>query len=433
MKILFSHADIIATEADAFRIYRDAFLAVDGDTISYIGEKKPEQVYDRVIDARGKLLMPGLVNAHGHTAMTLLRGVGSDLALQDWLFKEMIPVENRMRPEDIHAGMELAHLEMIATGTTSYTDMYMEPFFEAELAGRTGLRCNIARVMQGFDPNETYEDNGRGREAVQLFEQYNGAFDGRVKVDFSIHGEYTSQPHLVEAYAKDAKERGVCMHIHMSETRAEHEGCIERYGKTPAAWFYDLGVFDSPTLAAHCVWVSDEDMKLMKEKGVTAIHNPSSNMKLGSGYAPIQKMLDMGINVALGTDGCASNNNLNMFEEMHLAALIHNGYHGDPTIMKAADILKMATVNGARAQGRFDTGSLEAGKKADIIALDLSAPHLRPNLDPLALVVYSAQGSDVCMTMVNGQILYEDGNYLTMDKDEVYRHVEEAQKYLYHN
>ena len=194
------------------------------------------------------------------------------------------------------------------------------------------------------------------------------------------------------------------MHIHLSETKKEHQECIDKYGKTPARWFADLGVFDIRTMAAHCVWVTEDDMRLLLEKGVGVVHNPTSNMKLGSGFAPIQKMRNMGIKVAIGTDGAASNNNLNMFEEMHLASVIHNGYTGDPTIMKPEEVLKMATVNGARLQGREDTGELRPGMCADIVAIDLNRPHLFPVLDPLALLCYSVQGSDVYMTMVDGQI-----------------------------
>ena len=221
------------------------------------------------------------------------------------------------------------------------------------------------------------------------------------------------------------------MHIHLSETKTEHDECVAKYGKTPARWFNDLGTFDSPTFAAHCVWVTEEDMVLMREKGVSPVHNPTSNMKLGSGFAPIPRMLELGLNVALGTDGAASNNNLNMMEEMHLAAVLHNGFTHDPTLMKPAQVLNMATRNGARLQGRGDTGSLEVGKKADIIAIDFRKPHLYPNFEPMALLVYSAQASDVCMTMVDGKILYEDGKFLTLDPETVMNNARAAVKRLY--
>ncbi|MBQ1215103.1 MAG: amidohydrolase family protein, partial [Firmicutes bacterium] len=203
------------------------------------------------------------------------------------------------------------------------------------------------------------------------------------------------------------------------ETKKEHEECKQRYGKTPARFFYDLGTMDIPVIAAHCVWVEDEDLDLLKEKGVTCVHNPSSNMKLGSGFMPIQKMMDKGIRVCIGTDGCASNNNQNMFEEIHMAAVIHKGYHLDPTMLEATDLLTMATVNGAEAQGRENCGALKVGYKADIIAIDMDRPHLMPTHDIPSLLTYSAQGSDVVMTMVDGKILYENGVYMTIDFEKV--------------
>ncbi len=277
--------------------------------------------------------------------------------------------------------------------------------------------------MQTDGPDERYESNVKARESLQFFRDYQGAGDGKILVDFAIHAEYTCSPDVARGYAADCKSLGARMQLHLSETAREHRECIERYGKTPARWFCDLGVFDVPASAAHCVAVTDEDLQIFLEKGVSPIHNPSSNMKLGSGFAPVPKMLDMGLNVALGTDGAASNNNLNMFEEMHLAAVLHNGYTHDPVLMKPAQVLAMATQNGAKLQ--------EVGKKADLFALDLDRPHLLPNLDPRALVVSAAQGSDVVMTMVDGKILYENGEYLTLDREKILYEAAQAVKRLY--
>ncbi len=418
MKLLLKNCHILATENGAFRYLENAYLGINNDTIDYIGTEKPVG-YDQEKDMSGRMLAPGLINCHGHTPMTLLRGVGSDLPLQEWLFDKIMPIEDNLTPEDIKIGNQLALLEMISTGTTSYSDMYFEPQTAVENAIACGIKANISRPVQCFDPNETYAQNFRAKQAIELFKGYNGAANGRVLIDCSIHAEYTCQPHIVEAFSADCKALGTRMHIHLSETKKEHEECIQKYGKTPAQWFNDLGTFENPTFAAHCVWVTEEDMDILKAKGVSVAHNPTSNMKLGSGFAPVQHMLDKGINVTIGTDGTASNNNLNMFEELHLCSVIHNGYHNDPTIMKAADCLKMATANGAKLQGRPDTGALEVGKKADIIAIDLNRPHLFPNLDPLALLCYSAQGSDVVMTMVDGQILYENGEFKTLDQEKI--------------
>ena len=419
MKLLLKNCDILAADGGGYRWLKNAYLGIDGSVIDYIGESRPTAPYDREKDMSGRLLAPGLINCHGHTAMTLLRGVGSDLPLQEWLFEKMMPIEDQFTARDIQVGNALALLEMISTGTTSYSDMYFHADTAVENAVAAGIKANLCRPNQCFNPEETYAQNTRAQESIQLFKDCNGMADGRVLIDFSIHAEYTNFPHIVEAYSADCKALGGRMHIHLSETKKEHDECVAKYGKTPARWFNDLGTFDSPTFAAHCVWVTEEDMALMREKGVSPVHNPTSNMKLGSGFAPIPRMLELGLNVALGTDGAASNNNLNMMEEMHLAAVLHNGFTHDPTLMKPAQVLNMATRNGARLQGRGDTGSLEVGKKADIIAIDLTRPHLFPNVDPLALMTYSAQGSDVVMTMVDGRILYENGEFLTLDADRI--------------
>ncbi len=431
MDLLLKHCDILTTENGSFRWIQKGYLGISQGKIDYIGQDKPQTPYAQEKNMQNRLLLPGLINCHSHSAMTLLRGMGSDLPLQDWLFGTIIPVEDQMRPEDIHAGMSLAMLEMIATGTTSFTDMYMEGHTLAQLVAESGMKVNIARVMQGFDPSESYQANGRGAEALALYNACNAMADDRVRVDFSIHAEYTCQPHLVEAYSAQAKELGVQMHIHLAETKAEQEACIAKYGKTPTQWFYDLGTFQSPTLAAHCVWLTPQDMEILAENHVSVVHNPTSILKLGSGIAPIPTLLNKGINVALGTDGAASNNNLNMLEELHLAALLHKGHHLDPTVLPASQVLTIATANGAKAQGRNNTGALVVGKQADIVALDLQKPHLFPNLDPLALVCYSAQGSDVAMTMVDGNILYENGIYLTMDVEKVLYEANKALTYLH--
>ncbi|PKM73607.1 MAG: hypothetical protein CVU91_04810 [Firmicutes bacterium HGW-Firmicutes-16] len=431
MRTLLKNCDILATVNGDFRWIQNGFLGIDGSVIDYIGEEKPAAAYDNEKDMAGKLLAPGLINCHGHTPMVLLRGIGSDLPLHEWLFEKMIPVEDRFSAEDIRVGNLLALLEMIASGTTSYSDMYFETQTAVENAVAAGIRANLCRPLQSFDANEKYADNFRVKQSIELFRNYHGTADGRIRIDFAIHAEYTSFPDIVEAYSADCKALGGRMHLHLSETSREHDECIRKYGKTPAKWFSDLGTFDSPTAAAHCVAVSEDDMDIMKSKNVSVIHNPTSNLKLGSGFAPIPKMLDMGINVTLGTDGAASNNNLNMMEEMHLASIMHNGYTHDPILMKPAQILKMATANGARLQGREDVGSLEPGMKADIIAFDLDRPHLIPNFDPLALLTYAAQGSDVCMTMVDGKILYENGEFLTLDEEKVRYEVKAALKRIY--
>ena len=432
MRIGLHHCDILTVQEGKMTTLRDGFLSVLDDTIEYIGPSRPEGVaFDRLLDLHGAMVLPGLVNTHCHAAMTLLRGVGSDLTLQQWLFDTVFPIEDRLTPAMVKAGGELALLEMISTGTTSFSDMYFFPREMAESVLRSGIKANICRPVQSFDPSESADQCFRIRESQELFQEFHNAGNGRLRVDFCIHAEYTCNPQVVEAYSTLCRENGGRMHLHLSETVSEHQTCLEKYGKTPARWFRDLGTFDSPTAAAHCVAVTEEDLAIFQEKGVSPIHNPSSNMKLGSGFAPVQRMLDLGLNVALGTDGAASNNNLNLVEEMHLAAVIHNGFHRDPTLMKAEDVFRMATVNGARLQGREDTGTLEVGKKADLIVVSLDRPHMIPAFEILPTAVYAMQGSDVVMTMADGRILYENGEFTTLDAEKIKADARQALRELY--
>ena len=427
MSLLIKNALILTPDTEI----KSGYIGIDGDTIDYISAAAPEKRYDREKDMAGKLIMPGLINAHTHAAMTLLRGVGSDKSLQDWLFGSVVPIEDKLTPEDIRVGSELAIMEMLAGGVTSFSDMYFSPMETVKAVLSSGMKANINRPVQSFDPEERGEDSYRVREAIELYEAANGLGGGRVLIDFCVHAEYTCNERVTRYLSDIVRARGGNLHIHLSETKKEQLDCIDKYGKTPAMWFNDLGAFDSGAFAAHCVWLDDRDFDIFREKGVKAVHNPTSNMKLGSGFTPVQRMLDEGITVALGTDGTASNNNLDMFEEMPLASVIHNGFSGDPTIMKPADVIKMATVNGARVQRRDDTGELAVGKKADMIAIDLDRPHLTPNLDTRALVCYSAHSSDVVMTMVNGNILYENGEFLTIDRERVMHETRKTVERLY--
>lgn len=421
MNILFKNCSILTRTGEAdYSVIRDGFLGVKGKLISYIGEEQPEtEEYEEIKDMGGALLMPGLVNAHGHAAMTLVRGVGSDLNLQDWLFGKIMPIEDRMTPEDIIYGTQVAMMEMLRTGTTCYADMYSFPIEVAKCTAQAGMKVNLSRPMICFDPDMEAEDCDRIRETPEYFKAMNGMGEGLVLADFCTHSEYLSTEKTLIRYAEMAEEYGARIQVHISETKKEHRECIERHGLTPMAYFEKVGLLNRPVYAAHCVWLTPEDLEIAKAHGVTIVHNPTSNLKLGSGFAPVPQALSMGIPVALGTDGCASNNNLNMWEEMHLAAIIHKGYTGDPTIVKPGQVLDMATVKGAAAMGRPDTGALAVGNRADIIAVDMDAPHMIPAVDVPSLLVYSAQGSDVKMTMVDGKILYVNNEYLTLDREKI--------------
>lgn len=431
MKTLFKNCDILVRRAGAYTALKNSFLAIDGDRIAYVGENEPEGGFDCVRDMGGKLIMPGLFNCHCHSPMVLLRGVGSDLPLDKWLFDTVFPIEDRLTERMIAAASDLAILEMLAGGTVSFSDMYFEPQATAQSVINSGMKANLSRPVQSFDPDENPENSYRIKESLELYDAFNGAADGRLLIDFSIHAEYTCTPKIARAYSQLCSERGGLMHVHLSETQKEHAECIRKYGKTPTEWLNGAGAFDLRAFAAHCVWVDENDMEILKSKNVSVVHNPTSNMKLGSGFAPIPKLLEKGINVALGTDGAASNNNLDMFEEMHLASVIHNGYLNDATVMNSDEVIKAATLNGALLQGRENCGEIKAGNKADIIAVSLDRPHLRPALDLKALVTYSAQSSDVYMTMADGKILYENGEFKTMDSEKIYYNLNKAVEKLY--
>lgn len=396
------------------------FVAVDGVAIKSITTDCPPGEFERVIDCRNRLMLPGLYNTHTHAAMTLFRGYGEDLPLQRWLTERIFPAEERLTAQAVYAGSMLAAAEMISAGVVSFTDMYMFVGETARAVAETGLKANLCRPILSFDPDQPLCKNERLAEAAELHKEWHNACDGRIKIDMSLHAEYTNTERSCRETAEYAKMLGANMHIHLSETQKEHEECKSRHGgRTPARFMYDCGVFDTPTTAAHCVWLEDCDLPLLREKGVSVAHNPISNLKLGSGVMPYRKYRDAGINVSLGTDGTASNNTLDILKEMYVAALIHKGVNLAPDSVTAADVLESATICGARAQGRADCGKLEPGYRADLILIDTDSVNNIPSYDPAYTAVYSANRSDVRLTMVDGRILYENGEYKTLDIEKV--------------
>ena len=358
------------------------------------------------VDCTGRLVMPGLVNCHGHTPMTLVRGLGGGLPLQRWLEEAIFPVEARMKPADVAAGMTWGALEMLAGGTTCVADMYDFPDDCAEALAATGMKGNLCRVGLAFSEAEEVPPN-RLAECVAFAGRKLPGSEGQLRADLCIHSEYLTNERFCSALAEANADLRRPVHVHVSETEKEHRECRERHGATPVAYLAGTGLLDHGAYAAHCVWCEDADFALMREKGVTLVHNPTSNMKLGSGFARVPDALAAGVNVALGTDGCASNDNLDMFEEMHLASLVHKGVRRDPTVLAAWDAIDMATVGGARALGRDDIGELAPGKCADICVVDLDRPHLTPCLDPANLIVHSMHASDVVMTFAGGRLVYD--------------------------
>jgi 5-methylthioadenosine/S-adenosylhomocysteine deaminase len=416
MKILFKNARLLPEAVPEGAHAEDTVnVVVTDESITYIGVTVPEETFDRTVDCKENLLMPAFYNAHCHAAMTLFRGYGEDLPLRRWLDEKILPAEEKLNFRRVYYGSKLAIAEMIRAGVVSFSDMYFFQEATAEAVLEAGIKANIARSIVSFDPNITKEADTRFAESVKLVEQYHGAGDGRLKVDMSLHAEYSNVDACCRYVAEYAKEQGLRMQLHLSETQAEHEACIERHGMTPAAYFASLGVLDVPTTAAHCVYVTDEDIAIMKEKGVYAVHNPVSNLKLGSGVMRLRDMLDAGLTVTLGTDGVASNNRLSVLRELQTAAILHKGVHRDPENIRAAELPALATRNGALSQGREDCGMIAVGARADLILIDLNAINNIPCYDLATTLAYSASTSNVLLTMCDGRILWENGEYTSID------------------
>ena len=400
-----------------FDYQADRWVGVKDGRVAYIGSEAPADAadYGETYDGSGKLLMPALVNTHAHAPMTLLRGFAENLPLQRWLNEKCWPFEGKMTPEDMYWGTVLACAEMARFGTVSFSDMYYATPERVQAVTEAGMKANLCESELYFEP-KPFSEYAISERLADYADRFHGAADGRILIDYNIHAEYTSNPITCAGIAEVAKDKGLPIHLHLSETRSEHEECKQRHdGLTPLAYFESIGVLDVPVTAAHCVWVEDSDIKLMVERGVSAVSNPASNMKLGSGYAPLSKMLDAGVNVCLGTDGMASNNNHNMFADMYLMGLIYKGYERDPAIITPKQVLHAATRAGMLSQGREDCGLVKEGFKADLAVLDVAGPQWCPMTDPVCNVVFAGSGSDVVLTMCDGKVIYRDGEYAGID------------------
>lgn len=400
---------------ESFQVCENMYVGIDGEKITYISKDAPKEDFGRVYDGRGKLLMSAFINTHAHSPMTLMRGYGENMALQDWLNKRIFPFEAKLTGEAVYWGTLLAMAESIRFGIVSTTDMYYFSEDMIRAIEESGTKNNLSRSVTCFDDSQMWELES-AREMKEIYQTYHNAANGRIRVDMSIHAEYTSTPKIVRQMAEYTSSIGANMHVHLSETKLEHEECKARHnGLTPAAYFNSLGLFDTRTTAAHCVWLEDEDYAILKEKGVTVASNPVSNMKLASGVCNVPRLLAEGINVSLGTDSVASNNSLNFIEEMKYFATAAKERLKDPTAVTPVQALRAATLAGAVSQGREDCGLLKVGSKADLIVLDISGPHMHPVHDLINNIVYSASGSDVILTMSDGKVLYENGNFFTID------------------
>lgn len=400
-----------------FTYQPDQYVGIEGDTITYVGPQSPEDPvrFGRAYDGAGKLMVPGLYNAHAHAPMTLLRGFAENLPLQRWLEEKCWPFEAKMTPEDNYWATLLACAEMARYGVVSFSDMYYATPERAQAVTEAGMKANLCEGLIAFEP-KPYTEYPICAQNEEYVRTLHGSANGRILMDYNIHAEYTSNQQVCEDIVAIVKEKGLRLHVHVSETEKEVAECRERHdGMSPVAYFNALGAFDIPCTAAHCVWVDDADMDILAEKGVFVANNPVSNMKLGSGFAPIPEMLKRSISVCLGSDGMASNNNHNLFSDMYVMGLIYKGFTHDPAVVEPTEVLRAATRTGALSQGREDCGLIKEGFKADVAVLDVTGPQWCPQTQMTYNVVFAGDGSDVVLTICDGQVVYEDGMWPTLD------------------
>jgi 5-methylthioadenosine/S-adenosylhomocysteine deaminase len=395
-------------------------LAIRNGRIVFVGEDHDIAGFkaDREIDARGKVALPGFVNCHTHVPMTLLRGIADDQPLDKWLKKSIWPLEARLKPNDVYAGALLGCLEMIKGGITCFAGMY---FFEDAVAlavRESGLRGVLAEGIMEVGGREIGEK--MLSKSVAFARRFSGYANGRVTTMLGPHAAFSCSPELLFKVGEEASKLGIGVHIHVAESQGLSKDLEEKHGVSEVGFLDEIGLLNSRVLAAHCINLSDGDMRILSKRGVSVVHVPVSNMKLGSGVARINDLLKFGLDVGLGTDGSASNNVLDMFETLKLAALLQKALSHDQTALPAHETLRMATIDGATALGlERDVGSLEVGKKADVILVDFKKPHLKPLHDIFSSLVYSAKASDVDTVIVDGKVLMENGKVKSLDECEV--------------
>lgn len=409
------------------RIIENGIVGIHGERIVIVGSRESvQQINARsVMDASEHVVMPGLVNTHTHAAMTLFRGYADDQALEPWL-QAIWQVENDFaNAENVRLGTELAFLEMIRGGTTTATDMYWHYDVATEVAKRVGFRYVMGPSFIDFAGPIPLDKETREQRAREYLDKYRG--DPLISACVQVHSTHTVSTQLIEKVGALAREYDALFITHASETAQEVVTVTDRFGMTPIWYLDSLHLLGSKTLLAHCVHLADDEIELLAQRGTSVAHCPESNLKLGSGIARVSEMLKRGVNVGLGTDGTASNNDLDMWEEMRVASLLQKGVHQDPTLVSAADSLKMATINGVRAVGLQDQiGSLEMGKRADIILVEMNQPHLLPMFDVQSHLVYAANKADVSTVLINGRVVMQDRRLLTIDEDAVKNQMREV-------
>jgi len=420
MNILIKNIKAILLKEDKYEV-KTTDIYISGNKIISVGKEVLGFNPEKVIDGEGKLAMPGFVNAHTHAYMSVFRNSADDLKFDDWLFGTILPMEDKLTGEDAYWGTLLSCIEMIRTGTTSFVDMHLFPHYVAKAVEDVKMRAVLTRGLVGEDDDE----GGRERinQAIADIEE----FSSNELISFMLapHAPYTCNDGYLKICAERAKELGVGIHIHLSESDNEMTGIAEKYGCSPIELMERCGIFENRTIGAHCVNLSDNDIEILKKYDVSVATNPVSNMKLANGFAPVPKLVEAGVNVALGTDSSASNNNLNMISELNTLALIHKGLGKDAVVMSAQECFKIATLGGAKAMGYDNLGLIEEGYIADISIMDLNFPWLVPQSDLVAALAYSATGAEFDTVIINGEVVMEDKKILFADEKEVYRHCEE--------
>ncbi len=436
LPILFRSYTVVTPDAaSGVTVTEGAHISVIGDRIGYAGTdladaKKslgpgPHVEYT----GGGKLLLPAFANTHGHTAMVLMRNAADDLNLHDWLFQVIFPMEARLRRQDVYNGSLLGIAQMIRTGTGACADMYYHSDATLEAAVAAGIRMNLC--CEGKDSGPEPGSTRVRPDAVEDFVRLcKSTGEGRIRPSLMIHSVYLYDEALYPALAAMAKAAGITIQTHLAETRKEVGDCIARYGRRPAEQMDRFGIFEVPCLAAHAVHLDAQEMELLSKRTVTLVHNPSSNMKLGSGVAPVCAQLACGIPVALGTDGAASNNTLDIYREMRLAAFLAKGSSLDASALPAATVLRMATETGMRAMGFSDSGRIQEGAKADLQIIDTGDLSLCPLGDPLSAVVYSADSCAVESVMIDGRMLMHKRELLTLDEERIRYEAEKSARFI---
>ncbi len=408
-------------------IVEQGIIAIENGVLIYVGRETnaPSIRAEETIEGHGKVAAPGLVNCHTHLPMTIFRGVAEDQELDKWLSETIWPLEAKLKPGDIFDGALLGCLEMIKSGTTCFADMYFHEDMVAKAVERAGLRAVLAPGI--IETEDSERGNKALKESVEFARKFHGFTDGRVRVRLGPHSVYTCSPNLLMKVRDSASELNIGINIHLAESKDMVKLVKEKYGFTEVELLESLGFLKSDVLAAHCIYLSEEEMKLMAKRDVKVSYNPIANMKIALGVPKIRDLMRLGVTVGIGTDGPASNNDLDMFDDMRVAALLQKVSYMDSTVLPAHSVLGMATIDGARALGLDRiVGSLEVGKKADVILVDFGKPHLTPVHDFYANVVYSARGSDVETVIVDGKILMEGGEVKTLDEEEVKLRAEES-------